>query len=281
VRIISAPSPIDLDNPRILACAPLQLGTHDFLLVTLDTLRLDVAEASLQRGETPELARFLPNRWERRHSPGNFTYAAHAAMFAGFFPTPARPGKHPRRFALRFDGSETIDRDTVVLDGPHLPGGFAHAGYHTACIGGTGFFNLKNDLGRVLPGMFEEAHWSPELGVTDPRSTEHQVDLALSILSRTARPLFLFLNVSALHQPNHFYLEGGPHEDSIESHEAALRYVDRHLGRLFAAIARPTFAIVCSDHGTAYGEDGYFGHRVGHEVVWTVPYAEFFLGRER
>jgi hypothetical protein len=35
--------------------------------------------------------------------------------------------------------------------------------------------------------------------------------------------------------------------------------------------------IACSDHGTAYGEDGHHGHRLAHEVVWTVPYAEFTL----
>ena len=34
---------------------------------------------------------------------------------------------------------------------------------------------------------------------------------------------------------------------------------------------------MCSDHGTAYGEEGYYGHRVAHPVVWTVPYAEFVL----
>ena len=41
----------------------------------------------------------------------------------------------------------------------------------------------------------------------------------------------------------------------------------------------PVLAIVCSDHGTAYGEDGYRGHRLAHPVVWTVPYAEFVLPR--
>ena len=48
---------------------------------------------------------------------------------------------------------------------------------------------------------------------------------------------------------------------------------------LFALMAarRACFTIVCSDHGTAYGEDGHAGHRIGHEVVWTVPYAEFVL----
>ena len=32
--------------------------------------------------------------------------------------------------------------------------------------------------------------------------------------------------------------------------------------------------IVCSDHGTLYGEDGFTGHRIGHPAVWTVPYAD-------
>ena len=35
--------------------------------------------------------------------------------------------------------------------------------------------------------------------------------------------------------------------------------------------------VICSDHGTAYGEDGYTGHRLAHPVVWEVPYAEFIL----
>ena len=48
---------------------------------------------------------------------------------------------------------------------------------------------------------------------------------------------------------------------------------------LFAALQRrgPTLAILCSDHGTTYGEDGYTGHRLAHPVVWSVPYAEFLL----
>lgn len=67
--------------------------------------------------------------------------------------------------------------------------------------------------------------------------------------------------------------------DSRETHAAALEYVDRHIGRLFAAAGsrRRCFAIVCSDHGTAYGDDGFTGHRLGHEAVWTIPYAQFFL----
>src|SRR5688572_10130160 len=190
----------------------MRLGAHDLLLITLDTLRFDVAEACWRDGTTPNLRARIPAGWEKRHSPGNFTFSSHAAMLAGFLPTPATPGKHPRRFALRFEGSETIDGDTIVLDGAHLPEGFRRLGYRTICIGGVGFFNMKNELGRVLPSMFNEAHWEPKLSVTDPRSAEHQVDLALSILAREERA-FLFLNVSALHQPNWFYSKEGPREE--------------------------------------------------------------------
>jgi len=37
----------------------------------------------------------------------------------------------------------------------------------------------------------------------------------------------------------------------------------------------PCFSIICSDHGTAYGEDGHWGHRNGHSTVMEVPYVHF------
>lgn len=260
------------------------VGTHDVLFITLDTLRYDVAAELHARGHTPNLSALLPaGGWERRHTPGSFTFAAHAAFFAGFLPTPARPGRHPRLFALRFPGSETTGDETAVFDAPDIVSGFRARGYHTICIGGVGFFNKLTPLGNVFPSLFDESHWAPELGVTDPRSTENQVNLALARLAALPRDrrVFLFLNVSAIHQPNRFYLAGAT-DDTIESHAAALEYADGALGKLFAGVKQrgPGFAVVCSDHGTAYGEDGYHGHRLAHPTVWDVPYAEFSWGKE-
>src|SRR5262245_23565313 len=262
-------------NPRQL------VGTHDVLFVTLDTLRYDVAARLHAAGRTPRLSAVLPpGGWERRHTPGSFTFAAHAAFFAGFLPTPARPGRHPRPFALRFPGSETTTEATAIFDAPDLVTGLRGSGYHTICVGGVGFFNKLTPLGRALPGLFDESHWSPRLGVTDPHSTERQVDLALGRVADQppGRRVFLFVNVSAVHQPNRCYLPGAA-EDCLESHAAALEYVAGQLGRLFAGLRRrgPWLAVVCSDHGTAYGEDGYTGHRLAHPAVWEVPYAEFVL----
>ena len=260
------------------------VGSHDLLLVTLDTLRHDVAAELAAAGRIPHLARHLPSGvWEKRHAPGSFTYASHQAIFAGFLPTPAAPGPHPRLFAARFAGSETTADGTFVFDTPDLVSGLAGAGYRTVCIGGVGFFNKRGPLGSVLPDLFQESHWEPGFGVASPTSFESQVARAEQVVAELPQEqrLFLFVNVSALHQPNWFHRDGATSDagDSRDTHAAALEYVDRHIGRLFAAASsrRRCFAIVCSDHGTAYGDDGYTGHRLGHEAVWTVPYAHFFL----
>jgi len=260
------------------------VGTHDVLLLTLDALRFDVAAELYSTGRTPRLAAILPKGgWDRRHTPGSFTFAAHTAFFSGFLPTPARPGRHPRLFALRFPGSETTTDETAVFDAPDLVAGFRGRGYRTICIGGVGFFNKLTPLGRGLPDLFDESYWAPKLGVTEPRSTELQVDLALRRVADVppGNRVFLFVNVSAIHQPNCFYLPGAT-TDCRESHAAALEYVDGQLGRLFDGLRQrgSWLAIMCSDHGTAYGEDGYTGHRLAHPAVWEVPYAEVILDQE-
>ena len=260
----------------MVSLAPL-IGSHDVVFITLDTLRYDVAETSMNRGATPAIGKRIGGQWELRHSPASFTFAAHQAFFAGYLPTPAKPGLHERLFASDFLGSETISDNTFCFQQPDIVSALRHRGYHTICIGGVGFFNKQNELGSVLPALFDESHWSTNTSVTDPSSTENQVDLAVEcVRSAGDKRVFLFLNVSALHQPNYFYLQDAQ-VDSVESQAAALAYVDRNLERLWVFLEKrnPGVCIICSDHGTAYGEEGYTGHRIGHEVVWTVPYAHF------
>jgi hypothetical protein len=258
------------------------VGSHDLALITLDTLRYDVAERQLAAGLTPHLARLLPGgQWERRHTPASFTYAAHHAFFAGFLPTPAGPGDRERLFAAGFPGSETTGSGTWVFEQAEVVSALAANDYHTLCLGGVGFFNRRSALGDVLPSLFTEAHWRPEFGVTEPDSMRHQLgQLAVSIAALPAeQPLFTFLNVSAMHQPNKHYLTGAE-SDSWQSHAAALSYVDSQIPRLTALLTsrgRPCLVIICADHGTAYGEDDQTGHRFAHDVIWTVPYAHFTL----
>lgn len=251
------------------------VGSCDILFITLDTLRYDVAVEEMREGRTPNIARIIPDGWEKRHSPGSFTYASHCAFFAGFLPTPAKPGVHERLFSLKFAGSETTGSSTYSFDTENIIEGFEQEGYATFCIGGVGFFKKENPLSCVLPNMFQESYWQKEFGVTDPHSTQNQVTCALNILKKRSEKLFLFMNISALHQPNYFYLAEAT-SDTIHSHAAALRYIDTQLEPLFEALAkraRDTFAIITSDHGTTYGEDGFTGHRLAHENVWNIPFA--------
>ena len=267
---------------RVLDARPL-VGSHDVLFVTIDTLRYDVAVEALRRGEAPNLAAILPGgMWEKRHSPSSFTYAAHHAFFAGFLPTPSTPGNHPRLFAASFPGSETTGETTQVFEQSDIVSGLAAEGYRTICVGGVGFFNKRSPLGKVLPALFQESWWEEGFGVTCPHSTENQIRCAIERIEKLSpeQRLFLFLNISACHQPNKNYLPGA-NSESASTQRAALAYVDSQLPPLFAALQRraPVLAVICSDHGTAYGEDGYAGHRLGHQVVWDVPYMEAVLPR--
>lgn len=260
------------------------IANSDVLFITLDTLRYDVAQEAFGAGQLPNFSAWLPaTGWEERHSPGSFTYAAHHAFFAGFLPTPVVPGKHPRLFATAFAGSETAVENTCILEAATIVEGLAARGMTTVCIGGVGFFNQQTPLSRVFPALFQHSYWTPELGVTNPDSTQVQLEQAAQVLQAHPEPTFLFINVSAIHQPNYFYLKpttSSHKQDTLESHAAALHYVDQQLPILQAALAartRPTFVICCADHGTTYGEDGYTGHRLAHEKVWTVPYLECLL----
>jgi hypothetical protein len=251
-------------------------------MVTFDSLRFDVAENAWREGRTPFLCSLIKHGWEPRHTPGNFTYAAHAALFAGFWPTRSEPGPSPRPFALKFPGSRSIGEKTLKLDGDNIVTGLRSRGFQTICIGGVGFFNPGTPLGAVFPAYFERSYWRPEFSVAALHSTRAQVQQACDSIAECNpdRPLFLFLNISATHPPTHGYLRGS-RGDSVATQTAALEYVDRHLGPLFATLlkrGRGGIGYLMSDHGTLFGEEGWTGHRVSHPAVWTVPYAELEWG---
>lgn len=250
------------------------VGNNDIVFITLDTLRYDVAQKLWEDGKLPNFSKLLPKTgWEKRHSPASFTYASHQAFFAGFLPTKIKK-KQERLFATKFEGSETATSNTYIFNEENIVKGFKSIGYKTVCIGGVGFFNKKTPLSKVFPNMFEESYWQPEFGVTEYHSTKYQLEKAVKILDKATKNIFLFINISALHQPNYFYLNKSINEDTLATHASALEYVDSQFPILINELEKrkKTFLICCSDHGTTYGEDGFFGHRLAHSNVWNVPY---------
>lgn len=245
----------------------------NILFITFDSLRYDV----LMNANMPELNAFSPT-WEARHSPATFTYAAHHAFFSGFLPTPIDNPTAPRLFAASFAGSTTTKPNTFTFPESTLPKALEKFGYETCCIGGVGFFNKASELGSVLPNLFQRSYWSQEMGVTGLNSTALQVDQGISFIQQNTQPKLLFINVSATHQPTTIFHPTQQNE-SVASQQAAFEYAQRHIARLLAAqkILGKALVILTSDHGEAFGEDGYYGHRLAHKTVLTVPYTEFIL----
>lgn len=252
------------------------LGRRDVVLLTLDALRYDVAVAAHEAGSTPHLSALIGG-WERRHSPATFTLPAHEAIFAGFFPSPADDPAAARPIAMRFPGSRSIGPATLVMDAPCLVRGYAAAGYRTICVGGTGFFDPSHPIGRSLSARFAEVAYTRAMGVGSPTSPRAQLDAAAALLDGVpaAQRALLFVNLSATHPPTRPFLRGA-REESTATQAAALAAIDRALPTLLAAIDRRGGAAVLigADHGTCFGEDGVFGHRVPHPKVWEVPWAE-------
>ncbi|WBW98354.1 STM4013/SEN3800 family hydrolase [Oceanirhabdus sp. W0125-5] len=275
------------------------VGNNDILFLSLDTLRYDVAKEEYEAGNLPNLCG--SGGWEKRHSPGNYTYSSHHSFFIGFLPTPVEYEPLHKRdwlFLTKKTGLKSIKgSNTFLYEGSNIIEGLEKEGYKTICIGGVVFFSKMEGVYNVFPSMFQESYWNPKFGVTNPKSAEEQVKWAIKLLDKIDRDqrVFMFINISAIHGPNYYYLEkykgmeektNGKRKNSIaskldcvESQKAALRYVDKCLEPLFNKMRERnrTFCIAVSDHGTCYGEDGYEGHIVSHDVVWNVPYRHFFL----
>ncbi|WP_205410255.1 STM4013/SEN3800 family hydrolase [Aquimarina longa] len=255
----------------------------DFVFITIDSLRYDAAQELFLEDKLPNFKKWLPKEgWEKRFTPASFTFPAHHAFFGGFLPTKINEKITPRLFASRFQGSESTTPHTYTFTESTIIASLENIGYDTVCIGGVGFFNKQTAISNVFPDMFQYSEWSEKLGVTEKYSTAYQFKKAEEYLNHE-NPLFLFINISATHQPTHFYIEG-KEKDDYQTHKAALIYVDSQLQILqeaFEKRKRDQFIIACSDHGTAFGEDGQWGHRNGHEVVMTVPYLEYLNKKQK
>lgn len=258
------------------------IGRCHLLFVCLDSLRYDAAVEEQDSGGTPVLNRY--GRWRKCQAPGNFTYPSHQAMFAGFLPVDDSVRDMKKREKLFFSEDIGMGRKApegaFSFEGATIVEGLGRNGYETYCIGGLSFFDKRTDVGTVMPSYFRHSYWNPSFGCKVKESAKNQIDFAVHKLDTLPeQPLiFMYMNISALHYPNYFYGEGKKRDD-IETHRAALRYVDGELGRLFAAFRKKgdVFVICCSDHGTCYGEDGYWYHGFNHPIVNTVPYKHFFI----
>ncbi len=254
-------------------------GNRDFVLITLDALRYDAAFQAWP--ETPNLRGLIPI-WQPRHSPGTFTLPAHEAFFAGFFPRSEHltEAQEERPMALRMPGARSTGPRTLQLQGPDIVRAYARAGYHTLCVGGVSFFDPKLEAGAEMTRRFAEVAFRPDWGVRGRHASARAIEWTVRRMSElpSHQRLFLFMNFAATHPPTSIFLPPeDPRGESLDAQVAALVDWDKHLPRLLETIEQRggAMGIICGDHGTCFGEDGRWGHRIPHPLVWRVPYAEF------
>lgn len=258
------------------------VGSHDILFICLDTLRYDVAFSEQEKGNTPFINKY--GKWQKCHAPGNYTFPSHSAMFIGFLPSPVKPTPLFERERLflpkHFSNSLKPPEKAFLFEGASFVEGLEKVGYETLCVGGVAYFNKRTEINRIFPKLFKHSYWNPSFSCHIQNSFENQISFLEKKLKNFENDnVFLYLNIDSIHYPNSFYIKDEKN-DNIKTHAAALRYVDSHIDSLFNLFKNrknPTFVILCSDHGSCYGEDGYQFHCVSHEIVYTVPYKHFFL----
>ncbi|POP43771.1 hypothetical protein CHU32_18710 [Superficieibacter electus] len=254
----------------------------NILFIVLDSLRYDIAIQAQSAGHTPHINRY--GQWVKCEAAGNFTWPSHHSMFSGFMPKPLEGAAahnmlfFPKDIGLGRKGPE----NAFAFSEATWIEGLEKQGYHTLCIGGVSFFNKRSGMGKVFPALFKESYWNPRFACTVKESLDNQIHFIEKIVPARAseQPVMMYINVDTLHYPNHFYVEGAKPGDTLETHAAALRYIDARIDELlniFRATGRDTLVLLCSDHGTCYGEDGKYFHSFNHPIVNTVPWMHFLL----
>lgn len=186
------------------------VGNCHILFVCIDSLRYDVAFEEQQNQGTPVLNEF--GGWRKCFAPGNFTYPSHQAMFAGFFPVDEGISDMKEREKLFFSEDIGMGRkapeNAYTFQGSNWVEGLEREGYDTYCIGGVSFFDKRTDIGKVMPSYFKNSYWNPSFGCKVKESAEHQVDFAIQKLAQIpdGQLVMMYLNISALHYPNYFYI---------------------------------------------------------------------------
>ncbi len=266
------------------------------ILITLDTIRADqLGLYGRSPSPSPNLDRFATQAvvYDRAYSASSWTLPSHASLFTGLIPT-----QHGAGSPLADSTPRKWRYTPLVDDFTTLAELFSQAGYQTAAVvGGPAL-----DPGLGIAQGFDQYEFGYSRPGEKRHGTRGDfiADRAIEFIRKfDTSAYFLFLNFFDPHRP---YEPPEPHgrdlpdrdpraEQRVISHLgsparpiadfapsertgidallaaylAEIRYMDEHLGRLFAAIEalpperRPVVAIT-SDHGESFGEHYQFTH---------------------
>lgn len=247
------------------------LDTHNFLIITLDSLRYDVSI----KADIPNFKRWFSkygthDNFVKTYAPANYTLPSHIFMFVpGIFPENRELEGYYNRYSQSMIRAESAEsrgkRNGINFHEPNIIAGFSANGFETIGVGGVGWFNDITPAAKYLTCMFSQFYFNESFHEKNPRAVEEQLKLIKKVVNPKEKT-FLFLNVSSTHYPYCGY------SFDFEGQKKALEYVDQHIDEVLSLLSqeRELFAIICADHGEVFGLGGR-GHGFYHPKVMEVP----------
>nr|WP_240807848.1 sulfatase [Polyangium spumosum] len=254
----SAAPPVPPSGPPILPRSPA------IVLVTIDGLRNDIVASGRYDDRLPHITSLRERGvyFRNARAPGAQTVYSLSSLFAGTYFSQQYwtlyAGRHRGLWPWRDESTR-------------FPELLRARGVSTITFASTEW--LVNQYG-VVRGFSEDIYVRPPGNGTWVMG-EPLVDAALARLAKVGdEPFFLYLHLLDAHAP---YNLAGAAGTPFERHLRELMLVDRHVGRLLAALERSSFAdrvafILTSDHGEAFGEHGLFTHATSlYDELLRVP----------
>ena len=262
-----------------------ELGSPNFLLITIDTLRADhLSSYGYHLLTTPNLDQLAREgtRFERAYTTIPLTGPAHISLFTG---------RYPQETGARVNG-QPLASDARLLTLPEI---LKKNGYQTAAF--VSAWPLTKRLTRLHRGfeIYDQDLVRKFQMFNSYRSAEDVTPKVLSwIRNSPKRPFFLWVHFFDPHGPYEFKkeyadLRSNP-EGSIKTepvdeemvkrlrnYDTEVAYTDHYVGKLLdelraQGIADSTVVVVTSDHGESLGERNFVGHgRQLYENIIRIP----------
>ena len=232
-----------------------EVRRHSVLLVTFDTTRADVlAPWGGPGGLTPNLDRLAAEGlvFADASTVAPLTLPSHASMLTGLYPP---------HHGLRENGIAALPASAQTLAEIAQGAGFQTAAFVSALVLDPSFgLDQGFDTYAAPPRRVgSQSSHTPEL------TADQTISSALAWLDQRdrARPFFLWVHLFDPHGPYTPPPAFRPRDkaDAPALYLGEIRFADRELGRLIAALERDgsledTFVAFTADHGEAFGEHG-------------------------
>jgi len=156
----------------------------------------------------------------------------------------------------------------LVSDGRSAPVWFRLAGYHTAFVGAHDRWGRYCSVEAAVFAACERKVYLSEV-CGGSRIYDEQV-LPYAVDMMKDRPFALFVHLIGSHfEPGTRVPEGFAADEGLDDYDRSVRYTDKVLSRLIAALPPRTELFFISDHGESVDVASW--RDVRSEAMWTVP----------